>query len=353
MHIRLLSIVLAFVALCALTAGSGNHHALMQGSGDTLRFEVPTNFPSPVYRFTNNPVTEAGFALGRRLFYDPVLSVDHTISCASCHQPFAAFAQLDHDLSHGVDNCEGTRNTPALFNLVWQKAFMWDGGVNHIELSPLNALTNSCEMANNLDTIVNRLNNDAVYRAMFKNAFASRQINSQQLLRALAQFTGMMVSANSRYDKYIRKEAGGVLSETEMKGYALFTQQCASCHTEPLFTDLSYRNNGLDVLSADAGRDTITGLVSDKGKFKVPSLRNVALTAPYMHDGRIGSLAEVLAHYDHGVQPHPNLDAAFRKNERLGITLSKTEQQEIIAFLKTLTDTSFINDKRFQPVSVQ
>ncbi len=230
---------------------------------------------------------------------------------------------------------------------------MWDGGVNHIELSPLNALTNSCEMANNLDTIVNRLNNDAVYRAMFKNAFASRQINSQQLLRALAQFTGMMVSANSRYDKYIRKEAGGVLSETEMKGYALFTQQCASCHTEPLFTDLSYRNNGLDVLSADAGRDTITGLVSDKGKFKVPSLRNVALTAPYMHDGRIGSLAEVLAHYDHGVQPHPNLDAAFRKNERLGITLSKTEQQEIIAFLKTLTDTSFINDKRFQPVSVQ
>lgn len=356
MRTGLITVGLSVIALFCISAKTGERSAVVnsQNGKDTLTLWVPSNFPQPVYGFKENTPTEAGFELGRTLFYDPVLSRDNSISCANCHQSFAAFAQLDHDFSHGVDNCEGTRNTPPIFNIAWQKEFMWDGGVNHIELSPLNALTNSCEMANSLDTIVKRLSESSAYPALFNQTFGSKQINSQRILRALAQFTSMLVSANSRYDHFVRGEQGGTLDAREQKGYAIFKEKCSSCHTEPLFTDLSYRNNGLDEISADPGRDTITGLVSDKGKFKVPSLRNIALTAPYMHDGRFKSMEEVLKHYAGGMKPHANLDASLNKNKKPGIELTSDEQQQVIVFLRTLTDTTFIKDKRFQqPQSIQ
>lgn len=315
---------------------------------DSIRFVVPANFPQPVYQFTNNAVTPAGFRLGRALFYDPILSKDSSISCANCHQPFAAFANLDHPVSHGVGYCLGTRNAPALFNLAWQKAFMWDGGVNHIEVSPLNALTSPCEMANSLDTITARLRQNTLYRQQFNEAFGSPEINSQKMLRTLAQFTTMLVSASSRYDKHARNEQGGRFTDDEASGYALFKQHCSACHKEPLFTDLGYRNNGLEAFSDDPGRDTITNNPADKGKFRVPSLRNIALTSPYMHDGRFETLQEVLEHYNSGVKPNASLDSALQKNGRLGIPLSALEQKQLIAFLNTLTDNDFINDKRFQ-----
>lgn len=348
MKTKLLTISLAIVALFCIESKTGQAGTGMQTQADTMRLWIPSNFPKPVYDFKDNLVTQAGFELGRNLFYDPVLSRDNSISCASCHQFFAAFAQLDHDLSHGVDNCEGSRNTPALFNLAWKQNFMWDGGVNHIELSPLNALTNPCEMANSLDTIVSRLTSATAYTSRFKNAFGTPEINSQRILRALAQFTGMMVSANSRYDHFIRGENGGILSAQEKEGYVLFKKHCGTCHTEPLFTDGSFRNNGLDAVSADPGRDTITNVEADKGKFKVPSLRNVALSAPYMHDGRFTSLQEVLIHYASGVKHHANLDPLLSQNNKPGITLDSQQQKDIIAFLKTLTDSTFINNKRFQ-----
>ena len=324
-----------------LTGGQGNR---ISGMTDTLA--VPANFPAPVYDFKSNPLTPAGFALGRRLFYEPLLSKDSTISCGNCHQYFAAFANLDHPVSHGVDECLGTRNAPPLFNLAWQSSFMWDGGVNHIELSPLNALTNPCEMASSLDTAVVRLRRTPAYPILFRETFGSVEINSKRLLKALAQFTGSLVSADSKYDKHTRNEPGGDFTPQETAGYALFRQHCAACHREPLFTDGSYRDNGLDNTYTDPGRDTITYDPADRGRFKVPSLRNVALTAPYMHDGRFNTLEEVLDHYVSGIRHGSNLDTLLSK----GITLDTVQCRDVIAFLKTLTDTSFINDKRFQPI---
>ncbi|HVM88989.1 MAG TPA: cytochrome c peroxidase [Puia sp.] len=315
---------------------------------DSVRFAVPSNFPKPVYDFKNNPLTNAGFMLGRYLFYDPSLSKDSSIACSNCHQYFAAFANLDHPVSHGVDYCLGTRNAPALFNLAWQKEFMWDGGVKHIEFSPLNAITSSCEMASSLDTIVHRLQKSSTYPALFQSAFGSSEINSQKLLRALAQFTAMLVSANSKYDKHIRHEAGGEFTNEEETGYRLFKQHCSACHKEPLFTDFSFRNNGLELISADPGRDTVTDQETDRGRFKVPSLRNIELSSPYMHDGRFSTLQEVLEHYNSGVKKNANLDSLLQKNNQLGIRLSAPEQQALLAFLKTLTDYEFVNNKKFQ-----
>lgn len=312
-----------------------------------IKFVVPFNFPAPVYQFTNNIVSNAGFELGHRLFYENALSIDNSTNCGSCHQQFAAFANLDHQVSHGVNNCFGTRNSPSLFNLAWQQNFMWDGGVHHIELSALNAFVNPCEMANTLDNVVKTLNNKNPYSQLFKNAFGSTEINTQRIFKALTQFTGMMVSANSKYDKYSRKENSGNFSKEELAGYALFKQKCNTCHTEPLFTDNSFRSNGLELNPKDGGRVIITLATSDFGKFRVPSLRNIALTSPYMHNGNLSTLAQVLNHYNSGVKNHTNLDAKLKENGVLGIPLSAVEQQQIITFLNTLTDNEFIHDPKF------
>ncbi|WP_276346362.1 cytochrome c peroxidase [Daejeonella sp. JGW-45] len=312
-----------------------------------LRFVVPSNFPEAVYKFENNTVGQAGFELGRHLFFEDALSIDNSVNCGTCHQQFAAFANLDHSVSHGVNDCFGTRNAPPLFNLAWQKEFMWDGGVNHIEVSGLNALVDPCEMANSLDNITSTLSKKQPYPDLFKKAFGTPEINSQRIFRALTQFTAMMVSATSKYDKHIRKEVGGEFTAAEQAGYILFRDKCSKCHSEPLFTDLSYRSNGLDQDPKENGREKISRQASDQGKFKVPSLRNVELTRPYMHDGRFFSLEDVLEHYNSGVMDHINLDPELKKDPVRGIALSKTEQQQIISFLKTLTDNEFIRDKRF------
>lgn len=340
-------LIIVAAILCSAVAGPGSVGTAGYDE-DSIRFVVPANFPRPVYDFKNNAVTPAGFYLGRKLFYDPILSRDSSIACANCHQYFAAFANLDHVVSHGVDYCLGTRNAPPLFNLAWQKAFMWDGGVNHIEVSPLNAITSPCEMASSLDTIVQRLKHGDTYPQLFEKAFGSTEINSQKMLRALGQFTSMLVSASSKYDKHVRNEPGGDFTTQEEAGYQLFKQHCSACHAEPLFTDFSYRNNGLELVSTDPGRDTITSVESDRGKFRVPSLRNVELTSPYMHDGRFATLQQVLDHYNSGVKKNANLDTLLRREGQLGIPLSATGQEELTAFLKTLTDSAFVNDKRFQ-----
>ncbi|KAA2243376.1 c-type cytochrome [Chitinophaga agrisoli] len=343
--------LLVFAAGLLFIAGVNTFSGLADNAfntGDTVLFKTPENFPSPVYTFQGNPLTLNGFKLGRELFYDPILSKDRSISCANCHQQFAAFAQLDHPVSHGVDDCLGTRNTPALFNLAWQQEFMWDGGVNHIEVSPLNALTSDCEMANNLPEIVDRLKKSDKYIALFQQAFHTTDINSQLLLKALTQFTGTLISANAKYDKVMRHEEGAQFDSEEAAGYTLFKAKCAACHREPLFTDLSYRSNGLDTRSDDAGRDTITHQDADHGLFKVPSLRNVEVSGPYMHDGRFDNLAQVLEHYNAGMASPDNLDPLFKPATKPGITLSMQEQTQLTAFLKTLTDHEFLTDPAFQ-----
>jgi cytochrome c peroxidase len=339
--------ILFSVLACWLTLAIGCKKNDDSEPQTDVRFVVPSNFPNPVYNFEENKVSPDGFELGHKLFYENALSVDNSVNCGTCHQQFAAFANLDHSVSHGVKDCFGTRNAPALFNLVWQKDFMWDGGVHHIELSGLNALVNPCEMANTLDNVVKTLSSKSPYPELFRKAFGTTEINSQRIFRALTQFTGMMVSANSKYDKYIRKESGGTFSADEQAGYLLFKGKCGMCHTEPLFTDLSFRSNGLDLNPRDSGRDSITQVTTDHGKFKVPTLRNIELSKPYMHDGRFFTLEDVLEHYASGVQDHVNLDLEFKKNASRGIALDKTQKQQIISFLKTLTDNDFIHDKRF------
>jgi len=286
-------------------------------------------------------VTPAGFALGRRLFYDPILSRDGSVACGSCHQQFAAFAHLDHRVSHGVGGVNGKRNTPGLFNLAWQPELMWDGAAHHLELQPVLPLGNPLEMGGSLALAVDKLRRDPRYPALFGAAFGSPGVNSQRLLRALAQFTGTLVSADSRYDRHMRGELA--FSAQEQAGLALFRQRCAACHREPLFSDFSYRNNGLDAVPADAGREAISGRAEDRGRFRVPSLRNVALTAPYMHDGRYDSLGQVLDHYGGGIQRSPTLDPLLAD----AAPFAAGQREALLAFLDTLTDESFIHDQRF------
>ena len=308
---------------------------------------IPTNFPAPTYDLSKNPLTEEGFALGRKLFYDPLLSKDGSISCASCHQQDAAFVQADHDLSHGVEDRLGKRNALPIFNTLFRKSFFWDGGVPKLDFVPVNPIENELEMDEKMDNVVHKLNASQNYRALFKNTFSVDTISSKEVLQAFAQFMYAMVSANAKYDRYVRKE-NTLLDKEELAGLSLFKDKCASCHSTDLFTDDSFRNNGLDNdHSKDKGREEITLNVTDRAKFKVPSLRNVSLTAPYMHDGRFNSLEEVMDHYDSGVKNSSSLDAQLKSGTKLGIPLSSIEKKQLILFLNTLTDSTLINNKDF------
>jgi len=313
---------------------------------NALPFIIPKGWPKPTNNiFKNNKLTEQGFQLGRTLFYDGRLSKDGMTSCGSCHQQFAAFSTYDHDLSHGVNNTLSTRNAPALFNLAWMQSYHWDGGINHIEVQPLSPLTAPNEMGESLDSVLMKIKADTSYRRMFKNAFGDAAITSQRMLKALAQFTGSLVSAYSKYDKVMRGEA--TFSAPEQRGYEVFRANCATCHREPLFTDNSYRNNGITLNRFnDAGRFRITQVATDSLKFKVPSLRNVQLSFPYMHDGRYYALSHVIEHYRSKIdRQNPLLDSALRKPSMI----TNAQKNELIYFLYTLTDTSFTKNPRFAP----
>ena len=308
-----------------------------------LSFTIPAGFPDPPYKFEGNTLTQEGFELGRKLFYDGILSKDGNFSCASCHQQFAAFSTFDHDLSHGFNNQFTTRNAPALYNLVWQKEYQWDGGINHIEVQPLAPLTAPNEMAEDINNVMDKLNKDNNYKKMFKAAYGDDVVNSQRMLKAITQFVGSLVSANSKYDKVKRGEK--TFTVAEQTGYTAFQLKCATCHKEPLFTDLTYRNNGmpLNAYLNDYGRMRITGKKEDSLKFKVPSLRNVFQSFPYGHDGRFYSIDNVLNHYSTGIQISPTLDPLLKNK----IPLTTEERYYIKTFLATLTDSTFLNDKRF------
>lgn len=311
-----------------------------------IKLTIPAGWPKPPTNiYAKNKLTEEGFQLGRRLFYDSRLSKNEEISCASCHQQFASFATYDHDLSHGVNNTLSTRNAPSLVNLAWMTAWHWDGGINHIEVQPLAPITAENEMGEKLDSVILKLKKDTSYARMFKAAFGTPLINSQRMLQALAQYTGTLVSFNSKYDKMKRGEA--TFNAYEQNGYDVFKAKCASCHKEPLFTDNSYRNNGLALNRFnDIGRQKVTNDPKDSLKFKVPTLRNVQVSFPYMHDGRFFSLYHVVEHYRTGIITNqPTLDSSLRDR----ITLTKKEKNDLVYFLYTLTDSSFIKDPRFGP----
>jgi cytochrome c peroxidase len=308
-----------------------------------IYFDVPKNWPKPTYDFSKNPLTEEGFQLGRNLFYDPILSRDNTISCASCHLQATGFTHVDHDLSHGIEGRIGTRNSLTLQNLAWSSTFMWDGGVNHLEVQPLAPITSEVEMDDSLENVVTKLQKSIYYQELFQKAFGTKKITGQLTLKALSQFLVMLTTSNSKYDKVMRKEED--FSENEQKGYTLFRQHCASCHTEPLFSSDRFENNGLEVDPTlnDFGRMNITQQSSDSLRFKVPTLRNIQFTFPYMHDGRFSTLTEVVKHYNSGIHRSKTLSKQLIQP----MNLSDNDRTDLVAFLKTLSDPKFLFDERF------
>lgn len=308
-----------------------------------LAQEIPAGFPEPLYHFTDNPLTKEGFELGRKLFYDGRLSVDGVHPCASCHQQIAGFGTYEHDRSHGVYSSHTLRNAPVLFNLAWQKSLHWDGEFNTLFAEAAQPINGHIEMGESFNGVIDKLQKDPEYREMFRKVFRTNFINPEDMLKALAQFTGYMTSANSKYDRV--KKGAESFTAAEQDGYTLFQAHCTSCHPEPMFTDYSFRNIGLpvDPVLNDYGRQRITHLPEDSLKFKVPTLRNVYISSNYMHDGRFATLGQCLTHYRTGIQQSSTLDPLLQN----GISLTNTEATNIALFLRTLTDSSFLKDPRY------
>lgn len=343
---------------CCFMAGcfmSACHKAdITMQAPQAYQLAVPANFPVPVYE-TYNPLTKEGVALGRKLFYDVRLSGNNRISCSSCHRQELAFSDGVALTSIGVAGTPLLRHSPALINMAWaNNGLFWDGGSTNLESQAFSPLSAHDEMSQNLYELVDELNADPVYVQQFRAAF-KQEITSANVVKALAQFQRTLISANSRYDKYIRKENGGSFTKQEKNGLQLVQQKCQGCHTGDLFTDNQYHNNGLDSDFSNTdhdeiflGRYRVTRDGKDMGAYKTPTLRNIMLTAPYMHDGRFATIEAVLEHYAGHVELSPGLSPLMyqQPGNTAGIPISAQEKKDIIAFLKTLTDEDFITNKK-------
>ena len=293
---------------------------------------------------SDNPMTVEGVALGKMLFHDPILSGNNKQSCASCHMRKFGFSDSTNQFSTGIDGLKGPRNAMPLINLGWASQFFWDGGAANLESQVVGPIQNPLEMHQDLSALLGELNAHQTYPELFKQVFGSSQISTSMVMRAIAQYERTLISGNSKYDQFKRGET--VLSPSEMRGMNLFQNpnkgDCAHCHTMGgTFTDFVYRNTGLDSLAIDKGREAITLKPLDRGKFKTPGLRNIEVTGPYMHDGRFKTLEECVQHYNVGFHYTQNLDPNL-VNTIKG-RLNSSEVQDIVAFLKTLTDTEFLN----------
>lgn len=311
-------------------------------------FTTPSNLPE-VEIPANNPMTYEGIKLGKKLFYDKMLSGNNTLSCGSCHNQENGFTDNNNQFSFGINGEIGVRNSMPLFNLVYDRHFFWDGGASDLESQVAGPITNPIEMNQDIAELLQELNSDAVYPSLFKKAFGSLPITSNMVLRAIAQFERTMISSNSKFDQYMRNEVA--FTEAETRGMNLFSDMqkgdCNHCHSlGGTFTDYDFRNTGLDSVYTDQGRYIITGLTSDIGKFKTPSLRNIAVTAPYMHDGRFTTLTQCVEHYNTGFHYTQNLDPVLASSVKG--RLNQNEISDIVAFLNTLTDTDFLNNPQFK-----
>lgn len=331
-----------FILLSYLIASCKKEYAIT--GIQLLKQEIPDGFPQPVYQFQDNPLSKEGFELGRKLFYDTRLSADNQISCGSCHEQKAGFGTFEHDLSHGVFNSHTDRNAPVLFNLAWSTSFHWDGEFTSLKDAAKQPILGHIEMGETFENINQKIKDDKDYQDLFKKVFNTSVIHPEYILKALSQFTGSLVSANSKYDRY--KKGLATFTIQEENGYQIFKAKCATCHPEPLFTDYSFRNIGLPVNSflKDYGRMSITGKKEDSLKFKVPTLRNTYISSNYMHDGRFGTLQQCITHYRNNVQSSPSLDPLLTN----GITLANAQADDLLIFLRALTDSTFIQDPRFK-----
>lgn len=333
---------------------------------EALSLPEPAAFAAIIYP-SDNPTTAAGLALGKALFFDPILSADSTISCATCHRPELAFTD-GLAISRGIEGRVGRRNAPGLANVGYlHQTLFWDGRADNLEAQALHPVAAPAEMGGSWPRLISRLRQHPDYWPAFQRAFGltrPAELTPDHVGKALAQFQRSLISANAKYDQVQRGAA--VFTEQEALGHAIFfdraddadpgpfaglpTGECAHCHIPPHFTNQRFFNNGLDPAASladfrDPGRGAITGSVYDNGLFRTPGLRNVALTAPYMHDGRFTTLEEVVAHYNAGGHYAEN-----RNPNIFPLGLSPDQEAALVAFLQTLTDTSFVNNPDYRPV---
>jgi cytochrome c peroxidase len=323
--------------------------------------EIPSHFPQMEIP-SDNPMTVEGVQLGRLLFYEKKLSGDNTQSCASCHSIEYAFSD-PNQFSTGIDGIQGNRNSMALVNLGWQKFFFWDGRSATLEQQILEPVPNPIEMHQSWKDAVAKISSDVNYRNLFYKAFGEEGIDSTKVAKSIAQFLRTLISGTSKYDVMYKYENGYTLSATdqavfstisieEWGGYDLFKSlsgaDCFHCHNGPLMQVQKFSNNGLDATFSDNGRGGITGNPNDMGKFKVPTLRNIALTAPYMHDGRFATLDQVIEHYSSGINQSSTIDPLIEFAFQGGVQLDTEGKTILKKFLETLTDHNFINNPNFK-----
>lgn len=317
--------------------------------------KIPQFFPQMNIP-SDNPLTNEGVALGRKLFYEKLLSRNNSMSCGSCHNQSLAFSDNERQFSTGIDGIEGNRNAQAIINLGFNLHYFWDGRATTLEEQALEPVPNPIEMHQSWIQAVSKLKSNTDYVNRFKLVFGTEQFDSTHVAKALAQFMRTLISGNSRFDRYRRGEIN--LTFSELNGLVLFNSDasdvtsggdCFHCHSLDgglLTTDNRFHNNGLDAVPLDFGRELVTGDPSDRAKFLTPTLRNVALTAPYMHDGRFNTLMEVVNHYNSGGVASPTIDPLM-KNVGDGLNLTLSEKNDLIAFLRALTDSTFLNNPAF------
>ncbi|MCB0707325.1 MAG: cytochrome-c peroxidase [Saprospiraceae bacterium] len=352
------AVFLLFGSLCFLASCDRDDTIVDQVVYDTTPFQFTYgNFPDPDLP-SDNPLSIAGVELGRMLFYEKMLSKDGSQACASCHLQTDAFTDI-RQFSVGVEGLNGKRQAMAAFNLAWhQNGFFWDGRAPGLRDQSLMPIQDPLEMNETLEGVILKLSGSTAYRDQFVRAFENGKINALNISLALEQFMFTIVSVNSRYDQFVKGEVE--LSESEQRGYDLFFTEydpwgsekggeCFHCHAGFNFTNDRFMNNGLDAEAAftDEGRFKVTGDPADRAKFKVPSLRNIALTAPYMHDGRFATLEEVLDHYIAGVKDSPTVDPLMQYNLNPGLDLDAQDKQDLINFLQTLTDLSLLDNAAY------
>lgn len=316
---------------------------------------IAVDYPK-MYIPANNPMTREGIKLGRKLFYDPIMSRDSTISCGSCHSQSLSFKDAN-GISIGVDGRMGSRTSMNLINIGYSQSLFWDGRVQDLEEQVTHPLENPNELDHNWPELEKQIRRHKDYPADFRRAFgilSPREIDRELISRAIAQFERTLISSGTtRYDQALRSEI--TLTDDELEGYLMFVDavpdlpdaECGHCHAEPLFTTFEFRNNGLEPIDGledfpDKGRGEVTGVLFDNGKFKIPTLFNAAISPPYMHDGRFNTLEEVMDHYNSGGHRQPNTDPLIRP---LGLT--EKQKMQVIAFVRTLTDTAFLNNSEF------
>lgn len=351
-------ILIFFVFCCAFMACKKD---VVEAFPTPYQLEIPSHFPNMIIP-QGNPMTVEGVKLGRRLFYEKRLSGDNSISCGTCHAPDKSFAD-GNQFSEGIDGLVGDRNSMALINLGWNQSFFWDGRSQTLEEQILQPVINPIEMHDSWSNVIGKLSNDVTYRNMFFNAFNVTEFDSTHASKAIAQFIRTMISGSSKFDVIYKNENNLPLSShensifetvtpSEIAGYDLFKSlngaDCFHCHNGPLMQVQKFSNNGLDATFSDIGRGAVTGNSNDNGKFKVPTLRNIEFTAPYMHDGRFANLDDVINHYSHNIQMSSTIDPLIEFAAQGGVQLDAFEKDLLKQFLLTLSDFDFINNPDFK-----